>query len=139
MKTNRTSALAREPRGSDRRRSPRSRVYLCGFVRGGPKQADVPCCIVDISDTGVRAVLVHGGQASQLAADLPAEVILTMHREQVEVTAEVRWQRRDQIGLHFTSGFRPIDNPGFPQHDAWPFRDFTVSGLRVGEEDEVRH
>lgn len=89
-----------KPLAPDNRNAPRKRALRAGRVLWSNRCAAMDCIIRDVSETGARVRLSD-------PVPLPQQVELLFVNENRIATAEVRWNRGNDYGLHFTGPNRP--------------------------------
>ncbi|MFM9941618.1 MAG: PilZ domain-containing protein [Hyphomicrobiaceae bacterium] len=94
--------------GPHNRRSERNHILLPGQVGIPGYRLSVPCKVLNVSASGVCAMLFDTSTRVQSAAHLPDEILLMFTMDRVEVIGEIRWREASRFGIKFLSSFRTI-------------------------------
>jgi hypothetical protein len=80
---------------NDRRSSPRRKQLKAGIIAFHGRHSTLPCCVRDISETGVRLEVE--------SAQVPDTFELLIELDGLEANCAVVWRRGSQVGVMFTS------------------------------------
>jgi hypothetical protein len=101
---------AADKQGAEARRMPRKALRTLAEIIDPNTRAAIECAVLDMSSTGARLSVHSAAQkkAFQRSVEIPTEFCLQIGRDNIAVDCRKAWQRDGEIGVEFTSGFRPI-------------------------------
>ena len=85
----------------ERRKSPRQRSFLRGFVRLGDQNYSLDCVVRDVSETGAKLRLKFPISLAALASFERGHVELHIPEKQKIIQASVVWVDNFEIGVSF--------------------------------------